>query len=443
MTTDSTDQRQIYDGIAEQYDAVWTIPASAIVVKQFNEIIQDRLDSIKGGKVLELACGTGYFLRSVRDLAAPIHVFGADISSDMISKAIAIDRAVLQDGAEAIEFVVGDCAEPLENLAGQEQTFDLVMANFLFNYAKTEEEMQRMWNNVANYLKPGGLFVGLTQTLDDIPDHTGKTGKYGMKVKLLETNAGCDKQHMTFLTEPKVEFETYVIRDQGVWERTAAIAGLEGLKFETYEAKHIPTDMQDAKGSTLLEYGYWRDLLDKPWNPIMTATKKTMTKYMSSFYPSCSPSPRSWPTLHWALQIARHPSSVEASQHVSFNHVARENDDILSLLWLHFFVIYEALPRHAVCIEAQISRLTLSQSDHSEQDDSRLDVSETFRRILIRPSLIAHRLLSLLVRESPIGSSAFPFAQRGLIGHLLQSKALLDEGLRNVVCCYNSKSQPH
>lgn len=273
MTTDSTDQRQIYDGIAEQYDAVWTIPASVIVVRQFNEIIQDRLESIEGGKVLELACGTGYFLRSVRDVAAPTHIVGADISSDMISKAIAIDRAMLSDQTKAIEFVVGDCAEPLEDLAGQEQTFDLVMANFLFNYAKTEEEMQRMWNNVATYLKVGGHFVGLTQTMDEIPEHTEKTGKYGLKVKLLETQAGCEKQHMTFLTEPKVEFETYVIRDQKVWERTAAKAGLQGLKFETYEAKHIPTDMQDEKGSTLLEYGYWRDLLDKPWNLIMTAIK--------------------------------------------------------------------------------------------------------------------------------------------------------------------------
>ena len=275
MTTESPNKRQIYDGIAEYYDAAWTMPGSAIVVKQFDEIIHNRLESIKGGNVLELACGTGYFLRRVRDVAAPMAVVGADISSDMISKAIAIDRAVLPDGAKAIEFVVGDCAEPLKDLAGQEQGFDLVMANFLFNYAKTEDEMQRMWNNVANYLIPGGHFVGLTQTLGEIPDHTENTGKYGMKVKLLETNEGCDKQHMTFSTEPKVEFETFMIRDQKIWERTAAKAGLEGLKFAAYEAKHIPTDMQDEKGSTLLEYGYWRDILEEPWNLIMTATKAT------------------------------------------------------------------------------------------------------------------------------------------------------------------------
>ena len=258
-------EKQIYDGIASKYEGTWTIPVSRILFNLIDTTLSTTLANVPSPRVLELACGTGIFLRRIRSYYDCSFVAGIDISSDMIDQAQKID-SVARGSKPPIKFYVGDCSEPTLDLGLEKASFDIVMANFLFVYAKSPEEMLRMWQTVSSYLKPSGKFVGLTQTFDPCPPSVDPRGdgKYGVKAHVVEQSNGFVKQILEYQTDPKVEFESYLLLDQRVWERTAAEAGLRGLKFIYPRKGDVP------KGE---EGIFWDQLLKDPWSSLMVAHK--------------------------------------------------------------------------------------------------------------------------------------------------------------------------
>ena len=260
-------EKQIYDGIASSYEAVWTVPASTILFTLIDNSLSAALANVSSPRVLELACGTGFFLRRIRSHHDCSYIAGIDISSDMANEAKNIDSRVRGDKT-AIDFRVGDCSSPTLDLGLEKEGFNLVMANFLFSYAKSPDEMLRMWQNVASYLKPGGTFVGLTQSFEPCPPSVDPQcdAKYGIKVRIVEQSKDLAKQVLEFQTDPIVEFESYTLLDQKAWETTAAEAGLENLDFIYPRKEHIPKGEQGK---------FWDQLLEHPWNALMVAHKPT------------------------------------------------------------------------------------------------------------------------------------------------------------------------
>lgn len=139
MTTD-------YDPIAEQYKRSKQQPwRTAIESFTLLDLIGDPL----GLAVLDLACGDGFYTRLIRQQGAA-RVVGVDLSPGMI------ELARQQEARQrlGIEYRVGDARE-LKSIG----EFDLVMAAYLLNYARTREELQAMCDGIARVLKPGGRFV--------------------------------------------------------------------------------------------------------------------------------------------------------------------------------------------------------------------------------------------------------------------------------------------
>ena len=138
--------------------------------------LMDWCDPIKELDVLDLGCGEGYFARNLKVRGAR-SVHGIDLSSKMI------DQAREEEAREhlGISYEAGDATD-LRHLG--DQSFDRVVAVFLFNYLDREQTLQAM-QAVARVLKPGGSFVfavphpGLPFILEESPPFYFSPGGHG------------------------------------------------------------------------------------------------------------------------------------------------------------------------------------------------------------------------------------------------------------------------
>ncbi len=110
----------------------------------------DWCEPIRQTSVLDLGCGEGYFARHLKRRGA-LSVQGMDLSSEMIDRA----REQEEDEGLGIEYRVGDAAT-LDTFP--DESFDLVVAVFLFNYMN-RKEMTRTMAEIKRVLKTGGRFI--------------------------------------------------------------------------------------------------------------------------------------------------------------------------------------------------------------------------------------------------------------------------------------------
>lgn len=157
MTHVSTTQ---YDSLSASYDAVNDRPISRAVVINIERVLAPH---IRGARVLELACGTGFFTRHLLDWGAA-SVVGVDVSQAMVDVARTKFEAV-----DKCRFMVADCAAPFDTRGDGGERFDLVFAAWLLNYAVDEAQMTAMWENISSHLKPGGRLVAVTPHPEEDP----------------------------------------------------------------------------------------------------------------------------------------------------------------------------------------------------------------------------------------------------------------------------------
>lgn len=145
-----------YNAIAKEYQASKLLPWRNYVESYtFFELAGD----LTNLKVLDLACGEGFYTRQVKYRGAA-QVIGVDISDGMIQ---------LAREAEATSplGLTYHCQDVLS--LDLDKKFDLVCASYLLNYARTADELQQMSRVIANHLKPGGRFI----TVNSNPDYRG------------------------------------------------------------------------------------------------------------------------------------------------------------------------------------------------------------------------------------------------------------------------------
>lgn len=103
--------------------------------------------SLRGKRVVDLACGNGGSTRIVADLE-PDELVGVDLSPEQIKLAESLSS---KDPRYAkIQFAVKDCAQPLG--LGQ---FDVVFSKHLLNYANNIETLKSMARAMFDATKPG------------------------------------------------------------------------------------------------------------------------------------------------------------------------------------------------------------------------------------------------------------------------------------------------
>ena len=197
--------------------------------------------------VLDLACGEGFYTRLLRQKGAGRAV-GVDLSAGMINLALEEEaRRPL-----GIDYLHRDVKKLYLN-----ETFDLVFAAYLLNYAQTKEELIEMCQAIAKHLKPGGRFVSINL----YPDYTGATDsmrKYGFT---REATASVEGTPITLIFEgdgTSFEITNYYLSIP-THERAFGEAGLRDLRW------HPPRVA--PKG--LAEYGadFWDDFLE--FNPVI------------------------------------------------------------------------------------------------------------------------------------------------------------------------------
>ena len=122
-------------------------------------LLFDLAGDLSGKKVLDLACGEGFYTRMIR-LRGATRVVGVDLSAGMI------DLARQQEASQptGIDYRIHDVCD-----LALDETFDLVMAAYLLNYASSAGALLAMCQSVARHLRPGGRFV----TVNNNPGYTG------------------------------------------------------------------------------------------------------------------------------------------------------------------------------------------------------------------------------------------------------------------------------
>ena len=149
-----------YNSISREYDAVNDLPISRILVINVERVIKPH---IKGARVLELACGSGFFTQHLLDLGAS-SIVGVDVSQAMVNAA-QTEISKRPDAAKC-KFIVADCSAPFDAEGGE---FDLVFAAWLLNYSSDEAQMTSMFENISKHLKPGGRLVTVTPAIGEDP----------------------------------------------------------------------------------------------------------------------------------------------------------------------------------------------------------------------------------------------------------------------------------
>ncbi|KAK5166212.1 uncharacterized protein LTR77_008473 [Saxophila tyrrhenica] len=253
---------QMYDSVAGDYDIIWSVPAVKILFPLLDTNLR-RLGPWNGASVLDLACGTGIGLREMQKLGAT-KLVGVDISDEMLGMA-------KQTSPEAgFELHHADCSQPLDHLGLEKGSFDLVIAMWLLNYPADRAQMAAMWQNVATYLKPKAKFVGIIQNQDTVNPTSmqGKWEEYGARETGLQPLPSGDgvRMHIEFNTQPKVEFDTFVLKKE-ILEEEGKKAGLVDLQY-VRPGEEVKREVEGKDAA------WWKELLEEYPNQLIIATRE-------------------------------------------------------------------------------------------------------------------------------------------------------------------------
>lgn len=215
-----------YDGIQAPYDE---IRKTAIAIIERENVHEAVTPFINGARVLDLACGSGFYTREFVKWGAS-SVVGVDISAAMLAEAQrATDHAGLSTAAT---FLQADCGKPA---AYQERPFQLVFGAWLLNYAAGTKELTELFRNISLNLEDGGYFVGVTP-----PPTQDPVAHYEAEIAARPDGSGLLKLAPTGSVEDgwaihchadtdvgTVDFDCYHLR-KDVYEAAARAGGLQG-----------------------------------------------------------------------------------------------------------------------------------------------------------------------------------------------------------------------
>ncbi|MCT4357733.1 class I SAM-dependent methyltransferase [Streptomyces sp. Je 1-79] len=236
--------QQTYDEIGEAFEGFKGLPlAQYVEAPSFLRMVGD----VEGKKVIDLACGTGFYSRELKRRGAA-EVFGVDISGEMIGAAARIEQA----DPLGVRYEVGDVA----GLSTAGDRYDVATAVMLLNYAETVPEFEQMCRRVHGTLKSGGEFFMLHQRPDY--DFSGPSPRpYGFLTELTGEEAGTGPRvRVTALLEgAPISFTSGLARRE-VFETSLAKAGFSEITW-------VPTEVSPA-GVAAYGDAFWADYRTNP-----------------------------------------------------------------------------------------------------------------------------------------------------------------------------------
>lgn len=243
-----------YDTIQAPYDEIRK--SSNALIERAN--VQEAVAPfIKNARVLDLACGSGFYSYHFLKWGAR-KVVGVDISPVMIEEARTASFQIPSNGG-TIDFKVADCSKPVPY---EGDPFDVVFGAWLLNYAPSGKDMVDMFRNVALNLKDGGHFVAVTvpPTQDPAvfveaegkvrPSESGGSGGLFCSVTGVVEDGITIHVHAD-TRQGDVDFDCYHLR-KGVYEASARDGGLRGEL--AWRVTAVPDEFfKDRKGGASVE----------------------------------------------------------------------------------------------------------------------------------------------------------------------------------------------
>jgi ubiquinone/menaquinone biosynthesis C-methylase UbiE len=230
-----------YDDIAKQYQKSKTLP-----FREYVEWYSYRklLGNIAGKSVLDLACGEGFYTRRIKENGAG-RVIGVDISAKMIELAGQEETA----NPLEIDYIVGDVLK-----LGEIGSFDLVVASYLLNYARTKEQLLDMCRAIAVNLKPDGRFVSINNNPDQPPESFPTCKKYGF----VKSISGPLKEGAA------ITYEFYRQRQKFRLDNYYLSRNTHGWAFDKVGLSHIRWIKIEVDPEGIEKFGqnFWQDFID-------------------------------------------------------------------------------------------------------------------------------------------------------------------------------------
>lgn len=230
-----------YDAIAEAYQDSKRLP--------FREYLERYtlfalLGDVRGKEVLDLACGEGFYTRLIKQVGAA-EVTGVDISAAMIQLA----EKEEQRHPLGCRYLHRDVAQ-LE----PSKPVDVVVAMYLLNYARTEEELRRFCRVCYTALRPDGRCVGLNDNVWNPPRAHVSLTKYGLKKACPDPPTEGDpiRYTITNANGQQFEFNNFFLKPETYQEafRAAGFRDFEWVPFSLH-----PTQRNNP---------FWDDFLRGP-----------------------------------------------------------------------------------------------------------------------------------------------------------------------------------
>lgn len=249
--------KQEYDSFAADYNNQYSTTPTAILEGQ---LIALALDDLTGLTVLDLGGGSGIHAREAIKRGA-VGVDIVDISTGMMKVAEDIEKSLGRSGV--MRFFEADAAKPLSHLPLRAEGYDVVMANWVFDFAATREVLAAMFENVVGNLKAGGRFVGVR--VANPHSANVRTGKYGVTFGELKPVPGGLKYSVVMHCTPPIESEAStldVLRASSaeVYEQ----AGLTNVELVPWEAAEVV--QKDAE--------FWKEFVADPFFAVVKAVKR-------------------------------------------------------------------------------------------------------------------------------------------------------------------------
>ncbi len=255
----TTEEKKQYDAVATQYDSVDGLPAARIEA----ELIRTALGDCTGLHVLDLGGGSGLHARRAVGEANAATVDVVDISKEMLRVGQETEVQLGREGR--IRWFEADLSKPLgEQIQGEglrEGGYDVVMANWVFDHAASEEDLRGMWSNVVAHIKPGGRFLGVRVRSVYPPYMVKGIAKYGAWFSDIEEIPGGVKYICGF---PGVSFgctsmeSSYSLRDD--IPKKLGLVDFQVLK---------PEETEVVRGNV----EFWADFAKDPNLAVVTARK--------------------------------------------------------------------------------------------------------------------------------------------------------------------------
>jgi SAM-dependent methyltransferase len=223
------------------------------------------ITDFSGQEVLDLGGGTG--ARTIDGLRAGAKTVDlVDISDDMMKIGREQFRSI--PGADRVAWYHGDASKPLEEQKEpaelEKGSYDLVIANGIFDHAHNTAELEMMFRNISFYLKDGGTMIANRNNAFSKAARAGKYGVIFTDFQPLPQGGGMSYKYRTE-TDPPLVFEPLAL-DAYSSRSWMQIPGKFFEEFRNVPWQETPVVKEDLES--------WKEYLDDPILYVYTARKR-------------------------------------------------------------------------------------------------------------------------------------------------------------------------